>query len=290
LTERVLVYALGGGSGHALRGALLGAALQREGAATTVWVAHESLEHTRGLHSDLVACPRPESPEALRRALEALVRERGITLLIVDTFAEGLLGERPGQLAGVRRVALLRARKDGRLPAFLRELDPYERCLDLEPDLGWLPEGVAAETKPVVRALDREPSDVDVLLAAGEEGRLSSFLGRLGERLERAGLRVERRARGDGLLAARDLSARVVVGAAGYNLSYELGRLGTWHLAIPLPRRLDVQAARAQRLAVVCADPMELEREAIRLVVHGDQRRVVPTQTHRELARTILGR
>lgn len=283
----MLIYALGGGAGHALRGALLGAALAREGVAATVWVAEESLEHARGLHDDLVACPRPASPRALLHALQVLVDEREITQLIVDTFAEGILGEQPDRLSGVRRVALLRARRDGRASSFLRALGRYDLCVDLEPGLGWLPPGVARGGEPVVRSLARERSDLDVLLAEGE-GRLGPFLGRLGERLRRAGLRVAQRSHADRRFTARDLSTTVVVGAAGYNLSYELGRLGTWHVAIPLPRRLDDQAARARSVAIVCDDPGQLERQVLALVAHGRSRQVVPTQTHRELARSLL--
>ncbi|MCB9753561.1 MAG: hypothetical protein H6713_26765 [Myxococcales bacterium] len=61
------------------------------------------------------------------------------------------------------------------------------------------------------------------------------------------------------------LGARVIVGAAGYNLTYEALALGRWHVALPRPRRFDDQRRRAQALALVPRSPIELERVVVRL-------------------------
>src|SRR5690606_24870248 len=159
---------------------------------------------------------------------------------------------------------------------------------DVEPALEWLPPGVAEPCPPVVRALERQPSDLDVLLAAGA-GEHAALIEKLGARLARAGLKIEMRSERAGLLGARELSARVVIGGAGYNLSYELQRLGSWHVALPCARRFDDQRARAERLALTCGSPQAIERRVLALVYGGGARPAAPTATHADLARRIAG-
>jgi hypothetical protein len=271
---RCLVYALGSGSGHAVRGALLASALERRGVPSAAWVAAGRADLARALHPRVVACDRPATPAELRARLERLIGELGATRLVVDTFFEGIAGELASGLPRVHAVALLRLRRDaGR--ADLRALGRYARALDLEPQLGWRPAAMLAEpVGPVARRLERAPDGADVLLAAGDP-ELAPLFARLAGRLAAAGLRVEvaGRARGDSaLLDAAALSARVVVGAAGYNLTYELLHLRSWHVALPRRRRFDDQQARAARYARVCDGPEALERVVMALARGGGRR------------------
>jgi predicted glycosyltransferase len=62
------------------------------------------------------------------------------------------------------------------------------------------------------------------------------------------------------LLTAPELSVKVAVAPAGYNLTYELLALGVWHLALPAARQFDDQWLRATRLATVVRSPEAAER------------------------------
>lgn len=272
-----------------MRGALLASALERRGHSAAVWVASERAGLARTLCSRVVACPRPDSPGELRQRLERLLGELGATRLVVDTFVEGITGELAGALPCARSVALLRARRDAARPAFAKALERYTRALDVEPGLEWLPAGLdTVEAGPVARRLERAPGAGDVLLAAGG-GELRRLFGRLGQRLRAAGLDVREASSTGSLLDARALSATVVVAAAGYNLTYELAHLGSWHAAVPLGRRFDDQHARAQRFARVCRSPEALERLVTTLVrARAERPRSIAVWSHDQLATEVL--
>ena len=263
----VLVYALGGGAGHAVRGASLATALERRGTSAAVWVHAERVELARSLGARAIGCERPSSKGELRASLDRVIGELGARRLVVDTFVEGICGEL--EEPPLQAVALLRLRRDGARPEVARALGRYARAIDVEPHFAWHGRRDAEPGGPVARALARENSGPDVLLAAGD-GELRALFARLARRLVAAGL--DARLAQDGLLDARALSAKVVVGAAGYNLTYELARLGTWHVAVPLRRRFDDQRARAERFARVCASPEALERMVLALVRGGGAR------------------
>jgi hypothetical protein len=296
-----LIYALGGGSGHAVRGALLGVALGEIGPRTRVFVPEGRGELVRSLGADPLECPATSSPAELRRHLYRAIAEHAATDLIVDTFPEGLLGELEANLPGPPAQALLRARRDSASPRFVRALGRYRRVYDLEPHLVWLcpPSGKrVCAYGPVARRLQREDVEHDVLLVAGESS-LELFFERLAKRLEAGGYRVASarpgeftsagRARPTRLLGAEALSAHVVVGPAGFNLTYELAALGVWHVAIARPRRYDDQALRADRVAVTCRSPEAVERRVLQLLAARAERPTeYPIHSAMELAQRLV--
>jgi hypothetical protein len=276
--RRFLIYALGGGSGHAVRGALLGAALAELGYGSRVLVPEGRGELVRSLGGEPFQCRATTSPVELRRSLEQSILEHAATDLVVDTFPEGLLGELDGDPPCVRMQLVLRARRDRQSPRFLRALGRYRRAYDLEPHLGWLCAPDADRVSafgPVARRLKRETTEHDVLLVAGEP-TFEPFFERLARRLEACGYRAASarpgefasagRHRLEPLLGTEALSTRVVVGPAGFNLTYELAALGVWHVAIARPRRYDDQALRAGRVAVACRSPEAVERRVLQLL------------------------
>ena len=283
-----LVYALGGGSGHAVRGALLAQAIERRGTTCAVWVHADRARLARSLHARAIGCARPASAGELRASLERVVGELGARTLVVDTFVEGLCGELADAPLPVPAVALLRLRRADAPRDVARAMRRYGRAIDLEPHLAWLAAGDAEPGGPVARPLVHAAGAPDVLLAAGD-GELGPLFARLSRRLRGAGVAAEVAEHdGAGLLDARALSAKVVVGAAGYNLTYELARLGTWHVAVPLRRRFDDQRARAERVARVCSSPEALERIVLALVRGGASRpRSVEVLGHDELAAIV---
>ncbi|HBQ10735.1 MAG TPA: hypothetical protein DEF51_05945, partial [Myxococcales bacterium] len=52
----------------------------------------------------------------------------------------------------------------------------------------------------------------------------------------------------------------VIVGPAGFNLTYEARAAGLTHLAVPRPRRFDDQARRAEAVATRVRSPRHLLR------------------------------
>lgn len=110
---RVLLYALGGGLGHATRALALGRQLARAGARPHL-VVSSALAAALPLDAELLAAGGGEvtrldpqaGADALREAVRALVVEGGWDALVVDTFPRGLLGELPPLLAASRAPAV----------------------------------------------------------------------------------------------------------------------------------------------------------------------------------------
>jgi len=240
-----------------------------------------------------VVCEAKDAPE---RAWSRALLEFGPTDCIVDSFPEGLYHElSPFDRPESRWVALLRCRRDTLSPVFVSSLRGYAEVLDLEPGLGWAPR----EARPfgsVVRRLDRGASQqaTDVLLVATET-RQYPFLEKLRAELERSGVRTAcvpapGTARRDAELLTRDhYSAKVVIGPAGYNLTYELSALGVWHLALPAARQYDDQELRAQRVAVVAHSPLAVERRVHAWLDQGAIRPQGEVRAMQELAQVLLG-
>ncbi|HEY6722918.1 MAG TPA: hypothetical protein VI197_02770 [Polyangiaceae bacterium] len=263
--RRFLLYGLGAGRGHATRTGALCAALAQRGAEVRLLVS----AGTRAIVQPLGVDPSAvwEVSDAPARAWALALESFAPTDCIVDTFPEGLAHELdPAQRLEARWVALLRCRRDAAAPAFLASLGRYAEILDLEPGLGWAPpraKPFGSVVRDVGVALGEPATDV---LLVGTESRQRPFLEHLAARLERAGVRtraepspaVDRTQAA--LFSAEDLSARVVVGPAGYNLTYELSALGVWHLALPASRQYDDQELRAQRVATVAHAPAAVER------------------------------
>lgn len=143
--------------------------------------------------------------------------------------------------------------------------------------------------------------NVDVLMVSSmSDPVLDQFLRRLAERLRRAGLSTTciipdqpmSSERANPLAHSHSHShshaaslvqstsfryasiqrAHVVVGAAGYNLTYECARAGTWHVSVPRPRRLDDQHLRARAMAITSSSPRTLEDNVRALIERGVRR------------------
>ncbi len=301
----VLIYALGGGAGHVVRGASLAAALARAGVEAAVFAPARARELARALAGSarVIPCPRPpgpsDSPDArarLRARLDAALLQTRARHLVVDSFPAGVLGEladpRAGdRLAGLRVTALLRLHRGAARPEFRAALARCDAALDLEPHLDWLPEHAHHDITrfgPVCRPLARAPAERDVLLLPGEPALLD-FYRRLTSRLRARGLEVARVDPAPTPVALAALDARVIVGAAGFNLSYETIALGRWHLCLPRPRRHDDQRRRARALAIIPERPEAMERLALRLARSSARRRSpIRVRAPDELAAALL--
>jgi len=292
--RRVLVYGLGTGRGHATRTGALCLELAQLGAEVRLLIGAGTLGIVRALGVEAaVVCEAGDAPE---RAWSRALREFEPTDCVVDSFPEGLYDElRSTERPEARWVALLRCRRDTLSPAFVAGLAGYTEVLDLEPGLGWAPR----EARPfgsVVRRLAPGASQTatDVLLVATET-RQRPFLEKLWGHLERAGVRTTcvpapGVARAEAALLTRDLySAKVVIGPAGYNLTYELSALGVWHLALPAARQYDDQELRAERVAVVAHSPLAVERRVHAWLDQGVSRPPGAVRAMRELAQLLLG-
>ncbi len=269
------MYALGGGHGHAVRGSALAAALERQGAAATVLLPRERVPVAEQLGARVVPMVRPKDAVDLAGAVGRVLEQQQTQLLVLDTFPEGLYDELSAVTAAVPRVALLRCRRDAESERLRRGHAGCVHCFDLEPHLRWRPEALSAEPfGPVVRPLPSVPAVIDVLILGGEPP-LTGLARRLASRLRAAGLRVAW-TDGEGLhgmgtiapshpLPPEVLGAPVVVGPTGFNLTYEVRKLGGWHVALPRPRPFDDQARRARALAQLAGSPQALERLVLQL-------------------------
>lgn len=278
------------------RSAALASALERAGVRTLLLVPHgfERLAAELGARRILALLECDAS--TLRARIERGVRDFGASDFIVDTFPEGILGELGrAHLGTLRRVVLLRLRRDANEAHFRAALASYSVCIDLESHLEWLAAGESASVTrfgPVVRELRASAQGSaapDALIVAVEPAQ-RSFLERLAARLRSAGLRIALATEQARTLGASELRARVVVAPAGYNLSYELCRLRTWHVALPAARRFDDQRRRAEALTGICSSPEAVERRVLALHAHAD-RRSSPCRVRRiaDLAEHVLG-
>lgn len=293
-SRRFLLYGLGSGRGHATRMGALCAELACLGAEVRLLVSAGTRAIVQPLGVDLSGVW--EVSDAPERAWGLALERFEPTDCIVDTFPEGLSHELdPRQRPEARWVALLRCRRDAAAPRFLASLARYAEVLDLEPGLEWAP--------PLAKPFGSVVRDVGVALAGpsadvllvGTESRQRPFLEHLAARLERGGVRTRSEpdtgvARAQAaLLSAQELSVRVVVGPAGYNLTYELSALGVWHLALPAVRQYDHQELRAQRVATVAHAPAAVERRVRAWLDQPATRPHGEVRTMRELASALWG-
>lgn len=164
-------------------------------------------------------------------------------------------------------VLVGRAHRDGHTRAFVKAAARYRRVLDTEPHLAWFG-GPADRLSPMVRrpeaAADALPLRV---LIVADDPALARFAERLSTRLAgRVGVAAEGVLRvGDRSLPSHPrlldrVCPEVLVGPAGYHLTYEAMSAGIVHLALPRPRRFDVQAARADTVAMRIRSIRELGR------------------------------
>lgn len=241
-----VVYAVGGGSGHAVRGAAVQARLPgallvvRRGSLPPAVTPTGPVRETDG----------PLPPEAL---------VRGGTLL-VDTFPTGWLGRLPieAQAGFSRRVLVARAILDGTAPlpgteSFDEIWSPYPegasewRC----PLPAAIHTGHLLRSWPVRWTRERGPR-----LHVWDPGRRvdAALAAVIAKAARRVGLSVD-------LVQGPPVAARArkhfVIGA-GYNTFYESRRQGVDTAHLPIRRRWDDQAARASRFGRAIRTPQEL--------------------------------
>ncbi len=262
-------------------------ALVALGADATVLV--RSAEVPRALGVSYRVCPRMDSPALLRAHVSAECDRLEVDTLVLDTFPEGLLGELEGPWRGPRRVALLRCRKDADTSRFRSAVGAVDTAVDLEPHLAWCPSGIPA-LGPITRLGAERPVSaraLDVLIVASEPV-LVGFARRLSPRLTSLGLRVRVLDDAPFPFPIEACAPRVLIGPAGFNLTYEAQALGMWHLALPRPRSHDDQHRRARMVAQLVHSPLAIERLATQLC-HGEgspQR--APLHEAQSVARFVL--
>ncbi len=282
LTE-VLVYALGGGHGHAVRGAGVAAALAKRRKDVDLLVPATHLDLARQLAPEVpvLGMAPPDGPTLPTEVAERIEHAQ---TLVVDTFPEGVRGELSG--TKTQRLALLRLRRDAEHPRFRDGLAACNAALDLEPQLQWLDLDVD-RLAPVARTMASGDDDGSVCLLDGGDEALAQLFDKLGRRLHAVGLPVRRRSASGPLLAFTS-RPRVVVGPAGYNLTYELAAAGIHHLAIPRRRPYDDQTRRARAVAEVFTRPEALEGRVLELCLRPAPRLSVDMATYDDVASWIV--
>lgn len=288
--KRILIYAPGGGSGHATRAGRLAAALVATGATARVLVGEGRAAAIRDPRVDVRELPRLDRVSLSRRVHEEL-EELAAELLVVDALPHGILGELCDDEKRIERALLVRVHKE------LPPLDGYARVIDVEPNLDWTT--AACSCGPLAPAPRPVEQEVDVLLVASDV-RLVRYFGKLGRRLSARGFSVavasgsELSLWGEEPRASAPLDLfrtrpRVLVGPAGYNLTYEALAARVPHLAIPLARRYDDQARRAHAVCEVPEDPEALEARVV-AILESDERRVTALTcvSYDVLARRVL--
>lgn len=274
----ILVYALGGGAGHLVR---MRSALDALGEGAPYLVIGSSpwldLPAPRGVFPEGTT---RRLEERLRRdragvlnALEALGQEHRPSEVWLDAFPAGVLGELSVSLNQLFPKAKNRhfarrmrwARYLERLADPMKPLGPFDETIILEPlEPGHLAALRASSRRvvtnhelgrdpaltPLPDALHAEFRDAAVVVHTGDEKELALLTARAHKERERRGAArvvvcTPERA---GFFPLRDLfeSAAFVVTAAGFN-SVRQSPGPERHVVVPLERRFDDQAWRAQR-------------------------------------------
>jgi hypothetical protein len=218
---------------------------------------------------------RTESVEELLRRVHAELDEFQAEHLVVDALPDGVLGELRDRSRKLERTLLLRLHRS------LPSLAGYDRVIDIEPNLAWFEGGVPCG--PLGPRRSELEFEVDVLLVASDPD-LGRFFAKLGRRLRARGLSVAVVSPGELAMWGEDpvplraldlgrVRSRVLVGRAGYNLTYEALSANVPHLAVPRARSYDDQAERARAVCEVPADPAALEARILVIVEHNEQRK-----------------
>ncbi len=263
---RTLIWATGGGLGHATRGRVLGERLAAEGDAVTV--VHSAPDAAGASEPPVNTVSLQEwagdrSVATVRSALEAALRS--VDRLVVDTFPLGVDGALRGVSIPERVETVLVARwvdrarvpewpagqaYDEQVAAFDAVWFPYaEHASEWDdppahPNAHWL--------GPITRPVTLSDERVDTLVIGdappGWSGAIEAAVADGGRWVT---TRFEQLPRANAVVAL----------AAGYNLAWELVGLGFPALGFhPLPRRYDDQFARAARLGTPLYHRADLER------------------------------
>ena len=245
-----VIYALGGGAGHLARATVYAARSCAPGAPVTILhSAAARIVEPPGRGVELVAVPISSRSEDVGALLRTALGKRRQRELVVDAFPGGLGGEIDAALlASASRTTLVRRYVKPfaydhyvELAArFDRHVMPYstDRC-------EWSEEDVAIADRPVlfagplVRQLEIGRGARASLAVIGDSTRLGAGVRRL---LPKDTVFVRGPFR-----ALPPAQAYLSVGA-GYNIAYELDRLGVPFALVPEDRRYDDQFRRADLL------------------------------------------
>lgn len=240
-----------------MRGCVVARALRQRGLEPLVCLPRHNRDLLQRFEVPGEVLARPESPARLRAWVRGLAQQADAVVL--DTFPEGILRELREPWTTRPVIGLLRYRRDAAGVDFQHAARALDLAIDLEPHLDWLGDLHRVGLGPVCRELvdPGESARVDVMIAAAEP-RLLALSERLGPALVRQGLSVS--VVRDAGPAWQPRRARVVIGAAGFNLTYELAHYGIWHLAIALTRSHDDQSVRADGVAHRVGSPQAAVR------------------------------
>jgi hypothetical protein len=238
--ESAVIYALGGGLGHLTR-----ALLVARGFARATVLHHAAVRPALPTHATLVRVEHGDVGD-LPRDTETLV---------VDTFPAGLAREIDDRVlrAFAHTVLLRRYIRPGTYDDDEALAARFDAVLLPYPAAACEWEGGAdgLHVGHVVRDLVRDDGPEAPLAVIGNPGVLPPAWR---ERLPPETRFVA------GPFARLPRAARYLAVGAGYNLCYELARLGVDFRAVPLERRYDDQFRRADRLDVGLYDRDALER------------------------------
>lgn len=236
----VVIYALGGGAGHLARATAYAARFHAPGTPVTILHSAAALVvEPPGPGVELVAVPISSRSEDVGALLRTALGRRRRRELVVDAFPAGLGGEIDAALlASASHTTLVRRYVKPfaydhyveRAARFDRHVMPYstDRC-------EWSKEEVAAGRPvlfagPLVRQLEIGRGARSSLAVIGDSARLGAGVRR---RLPEDTVFVRGRFR-----ALPPAQAYLSVGA-GYNIAYELDRLGVPFALVPEDRRYD---------------------------------------------------
>ncbi|MCK6547168.1 hypothetical protein L6R52_15060 [Myxococcota bacterium] len=237
--ERVVLYALGGGSGHFVRALVLARAAR---SAVVFHRAGACAPMAPGAHVECVPVAASDAPTSIAERIAARAADHDV--LVTDTFAGGLDGELTAGLRGrFRRRILVR-----------RYVRPGSYRFDVEAsryDERWLPYARARcewggrvdgeHVGPIVRHVDLSDGTGHRLVVVGARADVQrdvALRARLGA-IPADATWIE------GPFSALPCAARYLGLGAGYNLVHELSALGVDFRVIPRERRFDDQHRRA---------------------------------------------
>ena len=255
MSNETLIYAVGAGHGHAVRGVVLGARAMEEGSAVRVIVRAGALAGVEGLplgvalfekkETDPLPSPEDFFPRAGR--------------LIVDTFPNGWSDEISSQwLAQFRsRVFVARYRKDLNWAKVESQFDeiwlPYAESNNEWDNFPARAILIGPVAKPEPVKLLRSERD---FVLYDPEGRSSQLLRqRIAELTEQVGLKFAVATKLTDGLSVRKLLA---IGA-GYNTFFELSRSGIDVRFMPVEKRFDDQHRRLSRAGLAVDSLAQLQ-------------------------------
>ena len=245
MTANWLIYALGGGHGHGVRGDILRRTLVELGEKVTMVTTPRAHGLLARAGDDIAGIHAAENLESMRQR----ILDREFSHLVVDTFAEGWNQELPELLAYFEHRLLIRRYRSDEVDesAYDQILSPYCETSDEWEE----PFRRGSYTGLLVRpnGLHFEQGDEWDLIILNPSRINSPRLSKLFSK--RSGLRIKQTRRYEGERARKFLCI-----GAGYNSVYEGLRCDADVCFVPLPRHYDNQRHRVELRGVgICSEP-----------------------------------